>query len=94
MLTTPAALAMAVEFARPLEEVEVSLVRSWAAPAALEEMSIIWCHHGIWGMMLCYLDALPLENVFETTVVPFAEPEALLIELPPSTDVEFVTVVI
>lgn len=41
-----------------------------------------------------YLDALPLENVVETTVVPFAEPEALLIELPPGTDVEFVTVVI
>ena len=41
-----------------------------------------------------YLDALPLENVVETTVVPFAEPEALLIELPPETLVEFVTVVI
>jgi hypothetical protein len=92
MLTSPAAFAIAVEFAFPLEEVEVSLVVSWAAPAALDGMSGLFLLFRYFDAS--YLDALPLENVVETTVVPLAEPEALLIELPPETLVELVTVVI
>ena len=65
---------------------------SWAAPAALDGMSVVFLL--LRRVDAAYLDALPLENVVETTVVPLAEPEALLIELPPETLVEFVTVVI
>jgi len=95
MATTPAALAFAtaLESAAPEEEVEVTDTLAWAAAPALHDHLVSTTALDDW-FSITYEEAFPDEYVKATKVVSLAEADAFVKEIPPTSDIDCVTVMI